>query len=243
MPASRCWRFRLEVSCNDSRCLAGEWSAPVRAAPSHFERVPCYYCQATESAAFLTAQDDLTGRPGTFTFITCARCGLRYQNPRLGIEHVKAFYDHEYIAHRKKANWGPLTGFFNWARPGAPPFDLFVLVPTRVPSVDGRTARPGSRRRYYSPTWLSIEVPDGGRAAAGRPDPRRRRRPRPERDPRHRRVGVRVLPLLRRGRGRRRLGGGRGPGGVVVVAGGAGLSKTKGDHTVRSVGMAAPPKL
>ena len=81
---------------------------------SKFERVPCYYCQATESAPFLTAQDDLTGRPGTFTFITCARCGLRYQNPRLGIEHVKAFYDQEYIAHRKKANWGPLTGFFNW---------------------------------------------------------------------------------------------------------------------------------
>ena len=81
---------------------------------SKFERVPCYYCQATESVPFLTAQDDLTGKPGTFTFITCARCGLRYQNPRLGIEHVKAFYDQEYIAHRKKTNWGPLTGFFNW---------------------------------------------------------------------------------------------------------------------------------
>ncbi|MFZ0747745.1 MAG: class I SAM-dependent methyltransferase, partial [Pyrinomonadaceae bacterium] len=36
------------------------------------------------------------------------------QNPRLGIEHVKAFYDQEYIAHRKKTTWGPLTGFFNW---------------------------------------------------------------------------------------------------------------------------------
>jgi 2-polyprenyl-3-methyl-5-hydroxy-6-metoxy-1,4-benzoquinol methylase len=81
---------------------------------SHFERVPCYYCQATESAFFIAAQDDLTGKPGTFTFITCARCGLRYQNPRLGIEHVKAFYDDEYIAHRKKTDWGPLTGFFNW---------------------------------------------------------------------------------------------------------------------------------
>ena len=30
-PASRCLRFRLEVSCNDSRCFAGEWSGPVRA--------------------------------------------------------------------------------------------------------------------------------------------------------------------------------------------------------------------
>ncbi|MFZ0750840.1 MAG: hypothetical protein WAM70_15865, partial [Pyrinomonadaceae bacterium] len=43
---------------------------------SKFERVPCYYCQATETVPFLTAQDDLTGKPGTFTFITCARCGL-----------------------------------------------------------------------------------------------------------------------------------------------------------------------
>jgi 2-polyprenyl-3-methyl-5-hydroxy-6-metoxy-1,4-benzoquinol methylase len=81
---------------------------------SKFESVPCYYCQATETVPFLTAQDDLTGKPGTFTFISCAHCGLRYQNPRLGIEHVKAFYDHEYIAHRKKTTWGPLTGFFNW---------------------------------------------------------------------------------------------------------------------------------
>ena len=82
--------------------------------PTHFEKVACYYCNGTDWTTFLTAQDDLTGRPGTFTFITCAQCGLRYQNPRLGIEHVKAFYDHEYIAHRKKANWGLLTGFFNW---------------------------------------------------------------------------------------------------------------------------------
>ena len=81
---------------------------------SKFETVPCYYCQATEWEVFLTAQDDLTGKPGTFTFITCTRCGLHYQNPRLGIEHVKAFYDQEYIAHRKKTSWGPLTVFFNW---------------------------------------------------------------------------------------------------------------------------------
>ena len=82
--------------------------------PAHFERVPCYYCKATEWTSFLTAQDDLTGRPGTFTFITCARCGLRYQNPRLDIEHIKDFYDNEYIAHRKKTNWGPLKFLFDW---------------------------------------------------------------------------------------------------------------------------------
>jgi len=82
--------------------------------PAHFEKVSCYYCKGTDWADFLTAHDDLTGRPGTFTFITCKRCGLRYQNPRLRIEHVKDFYDNEYIAHRKKTDWGPLTKFFNW---------------------------------------------------------------------------------------------------------------------------------
>jgi SAM-dependent methyltransferase len=31
------------------------------------------------------------------------------------VEHIKSYYDDEYIAHRKKKDWGPLTGFFNWA--------------------------------------------------------------------------------------------------------------------------------
>jgi SAM-dependent methyltransferase len=39
---------------------------------------------------------------------------LHYQSPRLRVEHIKAYYDDEYIAHRKKSDWGPLTGFFNW---------------------------------------------------------------------------------------------------------------------------------
>jgi len=31
------------------------------------------------------------------------------------MEHIGAYYDDEYIAHRRKSDWGPLTGFFNWA--------------------------------------------------------------------------------------------------------------------------------
>ena len=80
-----------------------------------FETVCCYLCGGTESSPFITGEDDLTGKPGRFTFVTCARCGLRYQNPRLTVEHIKSYYDDEYIAHRKKKDWGPLTGFFNWA--------------------------------------------------------------------------------------------------------------------------------
>jgi SAM-dependent methyltransferase len=97
-------------------------ATPPRATPTlappvaeQFETVACYLCGGTESSPFITAEDDLTGKPGRFTFVTCARCGLRYQNPRLTVEHIKAYYDDEYIAHRKKKDWGPLTGFFNWA--------------------------------------------------------------------------------------------------------------------------------
>ena len=82
---------------------------------SQFETVSCYLCGSSECVPFITAEDDLTGKPGRFTFVTCVRCGLRYQNPRLTVEHVKSYYDDEYIAHRKKTDWGPLTGFFNWA--------------------------------------------------------------------------------------------------------------------------------
>jgi SAM-dependent methyltransferase len=97
-------------------------ATPPRATPTlappvaeQFETVACYLCGGTESSPFITAEDDLTGKPGRFTFVTCSRCGLRYQNPRLTVEHIKAYYDDEYIAHRKKKDWGPLTGFFNWA--------------------------------------------------------------------------------------------------------------------------------
>ena len=80
-----------------------------------FETVACYLCGSSSTEHFLFAEDDLTGKPGRFSFVTCKGCGLRYQNPRLTVEHVKAYYDDEYIAHRKKSDWGILTGFFNWA--------------------------------------------------------------------------------------------------------------------------------
>jgi 2-polyprenyl-3-methyl-5-hydroxy-6-metoxy-1,4-benzoquinol methylase len=90
-------------------------TAPVPVSSSNgLEHVACPLCAETRSSPFLSAEDDLTGKPGRFTFVTCTGCGLRYQNPRLDVEHIKAFYDDEYIAHRKKSDWGVLTGFFNW---------------------------------------------------------------------------------------------------------------------------------
>lgn len=84
-------------------------------APEMFEPVPCYACGATEANALVTAEDDLTGKPGRFQFVTCRRCGLAYQNPRLKLQHIGAYYDDEYIAHRKKTDWGILTPLYRRA--------------------------------------------------------------------------------------------------------------------------------
>jgi SAM-dependent methyltransferase len=89
----------------------------MRAAPSadRFETVACWLCGSAESRPLVAAEDDLTGKPGRFTFVTCTGCGLAYQNPRLKREHIGAYYDDEYIAHRKKSDWGVLTPLYEWA--------------------------------------------------------------------------------------------------------------------------------
>ena len=79
-----------------------------------FEAVACYYCGSLSCQELLRAQDDLTGKPGSFQFVTCNECGLNYQSPRLDIESIKDYYDDQYIAHRKKTDWGLLTRFFNY---------------------------------------------------------------------------------------------------------------------------------
>jgi SAM-dependent methyltransferase len=83
--------------------------------PDMFEIVNCYHCGSADFFPLVTADDDLTGKPGRFTFVTCARCGLAYQNPRLKLEHIGAYYDDEYIAHRLKTNWGWLTPLYRRA--------------------------------------------------------------------------------------------------------------------------------
>lgn len=87
-------------------------SAPPPA--DYFEPVECYFCGSTNREHFETAQEDLTGKPGDFTFVSCRDCGLVYQHPRLTIEHIKDYYDDEYVAHRKNQSWGVLAPFFEW---------------------------------------------------------------------------------------------------------------------------------
>ncbi|MEZ4434734.1 MAG: class I SAM-dependent methyltransferase [bacterium] len=80
-----------------------------------FERVSCYYCHADDASHLVDANEDLTGKLGTFTFVRCNRCGLAYQNPRVDLAHIGAYYDDEYIAHRKKTQWGVLQPAYDWA--------------------------------------------------------------------------------------------------------------------------------
>jgi SAM-dependent methyltransferase len=90
-------------------------SLAVAAPSGFFEPVNCYVCGCTTHDEFITAQDDLGGTPGTFRFVRCARCALAYQNPRVSIEHIRAYYDDQYIAHRRKRDWGLLTPLFERA--------------------------------------------------------------------------------------------------------------------------------
>ena len=83
--------------------------------PSHFEPVRCSTCGAGDATFFIEAEDDLTGRPGRFTFVRCSACGLVYQSPRLTLDHVRTYYDDGYIAHRRRNQWGWLSPLFNAA--------------------------------------------------------------------------------------------------------------------------------
>jgi SAM-dependent methyltransferase len=79
------------------------------------EHVRCPACAASAAAFFIAAEDDLTGRPGRFRFVTCGACGLVYQQPRLTLAGVKPFYDGAYIAHQRDERWGLLAPLFKAA--------------------------------------------------------------------------------------------------------------------------------
>ena len=80
-----------------------------------FETVSCYQCGSRSAKFFIDGEEDLTGKEGHFQFVRCNNCGLAYQNPRIVPEQIKDFYDSEYIAHRKKKDWGILTPLYERA--------------------------------------------------------------------------------------------------------------------------------
>lgn len=81
---------------------------------SFLEDVRCYGCGASGGVPFVEAQDDLTGKPGHFTFVRCEACGLAFQNPRVSLDRIRDYYDDDYIAHRR-TNWGLLNKAFDRA--------------------------------------------------------------------------------------------------------------------------------
>ncbi len=87
------------------------WTRPP---PELFEPVSCYLCGSERRDPVVVAQEDLTGKPGDFTFVRCRECNLVYQHPRLPLEVIGSYYDDEYIAHRKQQSWGALAPFFEW---------------------------------------------------------------------------------------------------------------------------------
>ena len=72
-------------------------------------------CGSTNARPVIEAQDDLTGKPGRFEFVRCNACGLVYQSPRIPARDIGAWYDDEYIAHRKKSDFGIFTPLYRWA--------------------------------------------------------------------------------------------------------------------------------
>lgn len=79
------------------------------------ETVGCYLCGSRAHREFIHAEDDLGGTPGRFRFVRCLNCGLAFQNPRVPLDRIGAYYDDTYIAHRKKRDWGVLTPLFQRA--------------------------------------------------------------------------------------------------------------------------------
>ncbi len=78
--------------------------------PLRVEEVSCYYCGSDRKRPLLVAEDDLTGKPGRFSFVVCEDCELAFQSPRIDVQGIKAYYGDEYIAHRKRRKWGLFGG-------------------------------------------------------------------------------------------------------------------------------------
>lgn len=128
-----------------------------------FETPPCPLCDGGTATHFIDAEDDLGGRPGRFRFVRCQDCRLVYQSPRLSFRHIGAYYDDEYIAHRKKTDWGILTPLYDWAM-GKHDRDKLALVRRYQPlNADSRVLDIGCG----AGTFLARVVKETGSSACG----------------------------------------------------------------------------
>jgi len=81
---------------------------PLHVPTEAVESVRCYLCGADDASELVFGEDDLGGKAGRFRFVRCRDCGLAYQNPRIPASEIGVWYDDEYIAHRKKNDFGPI---------------------------------------------------------------------------------------------------------------------------------------
>ncbi len=128
-----------------------------------FETPACSLCGGHTTTPFIEADDDLGGRPGRFRFVSCGNCGLVYQSPRLAFDHIGGYYDGEYIAHRKKTDWGILTPLYDWAM-GKHDRDKVALV-RRYQSL--RVGSPVLDIGCGAGTFLALLQAETGAAACG----------------------------------------------------------------------------
>lgn len=94
---------------------AAAWTPSAPPTPDMLEQVACPLCGSDSAEPLAVAEEDLTGKPGRFTFIRCRACGLGYQSPRIQERFIGAYYDDDYIAYRRKSSWGLLTPLYRRA--------------------------------------------------------------------------------------------------------------------------------
>ncbi|HMO16796.1 MAG TPA: class I SAM-dependent methyltransferase [Oligoflexia bacterium] len=97
----------MAILCQRSGSFATENSIDRKL----LESVNCLSCGSDSSMFFINAKDDLSGMPGLFTFVKCLDCNLVYQNPRITLDNIPDYYDDNYIAYRKRSDWGILSRF------------------------------------------------------------------------------------------------------------------------------------
>lgn len=71
---------------------------------------PCPLCGGDDAEPRWTTPDRALGVPGSFTVVSCRRCGFLYQRPRVRDEHLASCYPDHYPRHQEPSPRHPLRG-------------------------------------------------------------------------------------------------------------------------------------
>lgn len=71
--------------------------------------IKCDLCGNFDTKPLFTGKDRLHGKQGTFSYVTCLKCGLVYMNPQINPKDLIEFYPNNYAPHQaKRLNFDPL---------------------------------------------------------------------------------------------------------------------------------------